>query len=99
MLTIAQSENVYCKLSGMVTEADPQHWRYEDLLPYIDTVVESFGINRVMYGSDWPVCEVAAEYASQLQVCQRYFNSYPAKHQEAFFGLNAKRFYNLKARS
>lgn len=52
---------VFCKLSGLVTEADPSSWKKEDFYPYLDIVIEAFGIERVMFGSDWPVCKLAAE--------------------------------------
>jgi len=60
--TIAQHQNVYCKVSGMVTEADYTNWKQTDFIPYLDAVVEAFGTKRVMFGSDWPVCLVAASY-------------------------------------
>ena len=93
--TIATYENVHCKISGMVTEADWQVWKPEDFKPYLDTVVEAFGINRIMYGSDWPVCLVAGSYEKMLGIVQDYFSSYSDDEQQLFFGLNATRFYNL----
>ena len=62
---IAKLENVYCKISGMVTEADWKQWEKNDLTPYMDTVVEAFGTDRIMYGSDWPVCLVAGITAGE----------------------------------
>lgn len=59
---LAKRPNVYCKISGMVTEADPKHWTDQDLKPYIDTVLEAFTPRRLMFGSDWPVCLAAASY-------------------------------------
>ncbi len=91
----ATMKNVYCKISGMVTEADWRNWKPEHLKPYIDTVVEAFGINRLMYGSDWPVCLVAASYHEVIQVVKDYFSSFSKTEQAAFFGGNAKSFYNL----
>jgi L-fuconolactonase len=93
---LAEHENVYCKISGMVTEADWKHWNKETLIPYIDTVVEAFGNNRIMYGSDWPVCLVAASYKSWMETMQEHFASFTKNDQELFFGDNAVKFYNLK---
>jgi L-fuconolactonase len=92
---LAQFKNVSCKLSGMVTEANWTGWRYEDLFPYIDIIVANFGTERIMYGSDWPVCLVAAEYKQQLDVYRRYFKDYSQPDQQKVFGGNAKVFYNL----
>ncbi|RDV16947.1 amidohydrolase [Pontibacter diazotrophicus] len=95
MKAIAQYENVYCKLSGMVTEADWQHWKKEDFIPYLDVVVQAFGTNRIMYGSDWPVCLVAASYEEVLSIVEDYFSAFSQAEQAAFFGGNASRFYKL----
>ena len=92
---IAEHGNVYCKLSGMITEADWQNWKKEDFQPYLDVVVEAFGTNRIMYGSDWPVCLVAGGYAGMLDIVEDYFSSFSHSEQAAFFGGNASRFYKL----
>ncbi|MHA6247137.1 amidohydrolase family protein [Pontibacter sp. CAU 1760] len=92
---ISEHENVYCKVSGMVTEADWQNWKQEDFRPYLDVVVEAFGTNRIMYGSDWPVCLVAASYGEALNVAESYIYSFSQSEQAAFFGDNASRFYKL----
>jgi L-fuconolactonase len=92
---IAKNENVYCKISGMVTEADWKAWKKEDFKPYLDVVVNAFGMNRVIFGSDWPVCLVAASYQKMLEIVQDYFSAFSKEEQEQFFGLNAIRFYNL----
>ena len=92
---VAAHDNVYCKISGMVTEADWQHWKPEHLRVYIETVVESFGTNRILFGSDWPVCLVAATYAQVFQVVQDFFASFSEDEQAAFFGGNAIKFYKL----
>jgi L-fuconolactonase len=88
-------ENVYCKMSGLVTEAEWQHWDKETLKPYMDVVVESFGTGRIMFGSDWPVCLVAARYGEVLNLMQDYFSSFSKTEQENIFGGNAIEFYNL----
>ncbi len=92
---VAQFENVYCKVSGMVTEADWKAWKKEDFIPYLDAVVESFGTNRLMYGSDWPVCLVAASYENMLGIVKDYFSSFSSEEEKQFFGGNARKFYDL----
>lgn len=93
--SLAEQENVCCKISGLVTEADWQHWRPADFRPYLDTVVEAFGPQRLLYGSDWPVCLVAASYPQVLSLVQDYFASFSTHEQELIFGGNASRFYRL----
>jgi L-fuconolactonase len=93
--SIAQRKNVYCKLSGMVTEADWNAWQADDFKPYLDTIFDVFGSNRVMYGSDWPVCLVAAGYEQQLQVVTHYIQAFTESEKQAIMGANAIRFYNL----
>lgn len=95
MEKLAAHQHVYCKISGMVTEADWKNWTAELLKPYIDVVVNSFGIDRIMYGSDWPVCLVASSYSKWLQTIKDYFASYSAEEQEKIFSGNAIKFYNL----
>lgn len=92
---VARYENVYCKISGLVTEADWKGWKQEELDPYMDVVVNAFGINRVMFGSDWPVCLLAADYDRVLGSVKDYFSSYSKDEQSLFFGKNAIEFYNL----
>ncbi|WP_114784895.1 amidohydrolase family protein [Botryobacter ruber] len=96
MQAVAQYEHVMCKISGMVTEADWRNWKKEDFRPYLDTVVEAFGPNRIMYGSDWPVCLVAGSYAEMLGIVEDYFSAFSKDEQAAFFGGNAAAFYGLK---
>ncbi len=95
MAEIASHENVYCKLSGMVAEADWKNWKQEDFLPYLDFVIEKFGIHRVMYGSDWPVCLVAAAYQQQLSLIGNYISKLSRNEKDLIMGGNAIRFYNL----
>lgn len=92
---IASYKNVYCKISGMVTEADWKHWKKEDFKIYLDSVVEAFGIDRLMYGSDWPVCTLAANYGEQFAIIQEYFSSFSRSEQDQLFGRNASSFYHL----
>ena len=92
---LAQFENVYLKISGLVTEADWHNWQVEDFRPYLNVAVNAFGPNRIMYGSDWPVCLVAGSYDETLDMVQEYFKAFSLTEQELFFGGNAVRFYNL----
>jgi L-fuconolactonase len=95
MSLIAQHSHVYCKVSGMVTEAAWNGWTYEQLVPYLDVVTEAFGTQRLMYGSDWPVCLVAAQYSEVVGVVRRYFESFSQVEKDAIFGGNAAQFYRL----
>lgn len=95
MRALAEHPNVCCKLSGMVTEADWSGWRPEDLTPYLDVVFEAFGPRRLMFGSDWPVCLLAAEYPEVLEVVASYASSLTPEEQRALFGGTAIRFYAL----
>jgi L-fuconolactonase len=79
----------------MVTEADWKNWTYEDIEPFIDEIFEFFGADRVMYGSDWPVCLLAASYEQQFSVVERYLSRLSASEKRKVFDENAKRFYNL----
>ena len=92
---LAKRPNVSCKISGMVTEADYKNWKPTDLTPYIDTVVEAFGVHRIMYGSDWPVCQVAASYKQVIDIVKDYFSKFSEDEQAMFFHENAKKFYQL----
>jgi len=86
---------VYCKISGLVNEADWEFWEQEDFRPYIDTVLETFGTKRIMFGSDWPVCLLAATYDQVKDISDDYFYSFTIEEQADFFGNNAKSFYQL----
>jgi L-fuconolactonase len=93
--SLASASNVYCKLSGMVTEADWETWEPADLLPYLDVVFNSFGSQRLLYGSDWPVCLLASTYAQQLAVVEDYINPLTSSEKLRIMGENAVQFYNL----
>ena len=95
MRRIADYPNAWCKLSGMVTEADWKHWKKEDIYPYINVVMEAFGTKRVMFGSDWPVCLVAGSYQEVLGIVEDYTSSFSIEEKKQIFGLNAISFYNL----
>ena len=92
---LAKNENVWCKVSGMVTEANWSAWKKDDLAPYLNAVVEAFGTQRLMYGSDWPVCLVAASYEQVVGLVRDFFSTFSKTEQEAIFGENAIKFYNL----
>jgi L-fuconolactonase len=92
---ISNCANVSCKLSGLVTEANWQTWTNQDLVPYINTIVQAFGIDRIMFGSDWPVCLLASAYDRWLSVVKDFFSEYPIEDQEKIFSQNAINFYHL----
>jgi L-fuconolactonase len=96
MSEIAKAPNVWCKLSGMVTEADWNHWRPQDFKPYLDIVFEAFGPERLMFGSDWPVCLLAASYQQVLEIIEEYVEDQSASVKEKIFGGNTAQFYRLK---
>jgi L-fuconolactonase len=95
---IAASENVYCKLSGLITEADWRTWREADFRRYLDVVFDAFGTDRLMFGSDWPVCLLAGDYARVKTLVVNYIRELPAEQKENILGFNAVRFYGLKRR-
>jgi L-fuconolactonase len=92
----AQHKNLYCKLSGMITEADPRHWSADDLRPYIEHTVDCFGWDRVIFGSDWPVCLLAGSYDQVVQALIEVLRPrMDAKSEGKLFGANAIDFYKL----
>ena len=93
---IAEEENVFCKVSGLVTEADFKNWKPSDFLPYLEVVFDAFGEDRVLYGSDWPVCLLAASYEKTYQLIDDYTIEHSADARRKFFGDNAARIYNIK---
>ncbi|MFD2587368.1 amidohydrolase family protein [Croceitalea marina] len=95
MKEIAKQENVYCKISGMITEANYSTWTPEQLKPYMELVLETFGPNRLMYGSDWPVCLVAGKYSKVKEVVTDFIAELSSNEQDAIMGKNAMFFYNL----
>ena len=92
---LAKHENVYCKVSGMVTEADWYQWTYADLTFYLDVVFEHFAIDKLMFGSDWPVCTLAANYQETKQIVDTYLSQFSDTERRAIFELNAKACYQL----
>ena len=93
---LAKRENVFCKISGMMTEADWLQWSDEMLRPYAETVLESFGAKRTMFGSDWPVCLVACGYKQWLEMVQSFASELSQHEQAQLFGETAVEAYHLK---
>ncbi|HEY2039758.1 MAG TPA: amidohydrolase family protein [Edaphobacter sp.] len=92
---LARRENVWCKVSGMVTEADWKRWSLEGLRPYLNVVVNAFGPQRLMVGSDWPVCLVACGYRQWFDLLEEYFADFSLEERGAIFSGNAARAYRL----
>ena len=95
MIQLAKRENVYCKLSGMVTEADHQHWTPHDLDPYFDTALEAFGPRRLMFGSDWPVCLLATTYSAWFNLVSKKIARLSAAERDRILGGTAVEAYKL----
>lgn len=88
--------NVFCKLSGMVTEHDWRDWKKEDFYAYLDVMMDTFGEDRLMFGSDWPVCLLAANYQQVKEILESYLEKLPKETQTKIWSENAIQFYNLK---
>lgn len=95
METLAKYPNVYCKVSGMVTEADLKNWKAADFTKYLEVIFSTFGAERIMYGSDWPVCLLAAAYEVQLRIVTNYISRFSKEEQDLVMGGNAMKFYSL----
>ncbi|HDZ04369.1 hypothetical protein LCGC14_0205790 [marine sediment metagenome] len=93
--TLATFPNVYCKLSGLTTEANWHNWKTEDFTPYIDLVFEEFGAHRIMYGSDWPVCLLSGNYSKTKEIVTTYIKKLSSLEQQQVMGLNALHFYGI----
>ena len=92
---LAAYPNVACKISGLLTEADLDAWTPADVRPYIDHALKAFGFGRVLYGSDWPVLRLAADYAAWLRLVREAVQGFPREDQEKLFRLNAERVYRV----
>jgi L-fuconolactonase len=92
---LARRDNVYCKVSGLVTEADPANWSETQLRPYFDVVLATFGPGRLMFGSDWPVCLVACGYTRWLNIVQQFAFELSTDEQAQLFGATARSVYGL----
>lgn len=95
---LAEFPNVFCKLSGLVTEAKWQQWQAQDFHRYLDIVIAAFGTERVMLGSDWPVCTLSGNYSSTMKIATDYIRKFPAEVREQILGGNCARFYGLNAK-
>ena len=93
---LAAQPNVFAKLSGLVTEASWARWTSDQIRPYLDVAFDAFGWNRLMIGSDWPVCTVSADYARTMNVVIDYVAARPDHERDAVLGGNARRFWNLR---
>jgi len=96
MREIAKYPNVYCKLSGLLTEASWKDWAASDFYPYLDVVFEAFGTDRIVFGSDWPVMLVSGIYVQWKSLIEKYMQDYSAEEKENVFGLNGMRFYGIE---
>ena len=92
---LAKNKNVSCKISGMVTEADWKAWEEKDFKRYFDVVLNAFGADRIMYGSDWPVCKLAATYEQVAQLAEYLTQDLSSSEKEKFWALNAKKAYGI----
>jgi L-fuconolactonase len=98
MRQLASFSNVCCKVSGMVTEADWKEWQAKDMKPYLDVVFDAFGPDRLMFGTDWPVCQLAGEYQSVFDVVHSYMSSLSDAERAAVMGGTAAKFYGVAKR-
>ena len=92
---LALHQNVFCKISGMTTEGEWNNWKPSDFNVYLDTIVKAFGTDRLMYGSDFPVCTLAATYEAQLNIITVYFSTFTNLEKKKIMGDNASKFYGI----
>ena len=92
---LSANPNIYCKLSGMLTEADHQRWTYDDIMPYMETAAEYFGVDRLCFGSDWPVCLLAGSFKQVHDVVDRFVEQLNTTEREKIFGTNTAAFYKI----
>ncbi len=95
MIALGKRPNVYCKISGMITEADHKKWTSADLAPYLDTALQAFGPKRLMFGSDWPVMLVAGQYKPWVELVKETIKRYSPAEQEQILSKNAITAYGL----
>lgn len=95
IMQIADRQNVLCKVSGLITEADWKNWKYEDFIPYLAVITAGFGTKRLMFGSDWPVCRLAGDYHQVFSLCKDYFSDFSQSEQAGIFGENCRDFYQI----
>jgi L-fuconolactonase len=92
---MAQHPRTFCKLSGLATEADWKKWRYEDLSPYLEIAGEYFGVDRLCFGSDWPVCLLAGSYGKVTEIITRFLQQVEPADRDKIWGANAANFYQI----
>lgn len=95
LVALAKFPNVYCKLSGMVTEVKWNQWQVNDFHRYLEVVFEAFGVDRLMIGSDWPVCTLSGDYATTMHIVIDYIQQLSAEAQDGILGGNCARFYGI----
>jgi L-fuconolactonase len=95
MTEISKNENVYCKLSGLITETNWNQWNEKDIYPYLDVMFECFGTERLLFGSDWPVMQLSGNYTGWKQLLENYMSSFSEQEKEKVFTQNAINFYKL----
>lgn len=95
IIELAQSPNVFCKVSGLVTEANRRGWTQPDFVPYLDAVWDAFGPDRIMFGSDWPVCLLAGEYRAVFSIIDQFLASVPLEAKSAVLGGTCALFYQV----
>lgn len=99
LIPLAERDYIFCKVSGMITEADWKKWTPKDLQVYLEVVLELFGPKRLMFGSDWPVCKVAGEYEQVLEIIERFTDRLSRSEKEAIMGNTAVGFYGIPTQS
>jgi len=92
---LANFDNVFCKVSGMITEADHKNWTNEELVPYLDVVFDAFGTDRLMFGSDWPVCLLAGSYDQVVELFDDFINQFSISEKQKLCGDNAIMVYDI----
>ncbi|MDE3183360.1 MAG: amidohydrolase family protein [Bacteroidota bacterium] len=95
MTEISKRKNIFCKLSGLITEAKLNQWEEKNLYPYLDVIFESFGIERIVFGSDWPVMLLSGNYKKWKELLENYMAGFSSEEKEKVFTQNAIDFYNL----
>ena len=92
---LSEYENVFCKISGMITEANLKNWKYQDFKSYLDVVFNAFKNERLLFGSDWPVCLLAGKYKDVLSIVETYIAHFSEEEKQKIMGNNASKIYNL----
>lgn len=93
---LATYENVFCKLSGMFTQTENFKWKATDFFPFLEIVLDAFGIDRIMYGSNWPVCLCAGSYKDTMEILLNFFSTYEQEALEKVMSRNASEFYKIQ---